>query len=186
MAELRKRDAEGLLVFVGDAHTVGGSEPFTTELLDRLAETMQSEFATYYEFDLRTPGAPPLVAVRCSLARLYEIEQWPYRPDDVPLHAVRPTGVVFSWSDEFERAARWRFELWPWAKNRQLVDCTWSSFPAGGSERAVLGLHSQGRDFTERDRTAFTALGPHFRAMIRNARARRRLADLTAVADAAN
>ena len=36
MAELRKADAERLLEFVGDAHTVDGQEAFTTDLLDRL------------------------------------------------------------------------------------------------------------------------------------------------------
>jgi DNA-binding CsgD family transcriptional regulator len=185
MAELRRADAERLLAFVGDAHTLDGPEPFTTELLDRLAETMHSEFATYYEFDLRTPGVP-LLAVRCSRARHYQIPQWPYRPSDVPDWAVRPPGVVFAWSDEFERAARWRFDLWPWAKPLEMVDCTWSSFPAGGSQLGVVGLHRQGRDFGERDRKAFSALVLHVTPLIRNACARRRLADLTAVTEAAD
>jgi hypothetical protein len=81
---------------------------------------------------------------------------------------------------------RWRFETVPEARMRELVDCAWASLPAGGSERCVVVLHRQGRDFSERDRRAISALCPHVTALIRNARARRRLPDLTAIADAAD
>lgn len=37
--------------FVGEAQTLDGPEPFNRELLDALAEVMDSQFATYYEFD---------------------------------------------------------------------------------------------------------------------------------------
>ena len=64
MAELRRADTERLLEFVGDAHSVDGPEAFTTELLDRLAEAMKSEYAASFEFDADSPAAKSLK--RCA------------------------------------------------------------------------------------------------------------------------
>ncbi len=182
MAELRKAEAERLLEFVGDAHSVDGPEAFTSELLDRLAEALKSEFVTYHEFDAESPAAPPLVTVLSSRQEHYL--PWPFRPPHVPQFALRPLGHVSLWSDHFERATRWGFERVPWAKTFEVVDSAQATLPAGGSERAVIALFRQGRDFDERDRRAFSALGPHLTALIRNARARRRLMDFAAIADA--
>jgi DNA-binding CsgD family transcriptional regulator len=184
MAELRKTEAERLLEFVGDAHSVDGPEAFTTELLDRLAEAMTSEFVAYFEFDAESPAAPPLVPVFSSRLEHYVPPPWPYRPPQVPEFAFRPLGHVSLWSDDFQRAMRWRFETAPSARKFEVVDCASATLPAGGSERGVVALFRQGRDFTERDRRALSALGPHITSLIRNAHARRRLADLTAMADA--
>ena len=104
MAELRKADAERLLEFVGDAHTVDGQEAFTTELLDRFAETMKSEFAAYFEFDAESPAAHPRITVTNSRSKRYVHPPWPHRPPEVPLWAIRPLGDVSFWSDDFERA----------------------------------------------------------------------------------
>ena len=185
MAELRKADAEGLLEFVGDAHTMDGPEAFTTELLDRLGEAMESEFVTYMEFDAESPAAPPLVTVLSSSQEHYVAPRWPHRPPHVPQFALRPLGHVDLWSDCFERATRWGFERAPWTKTFEVVDSAQATLPAGGSERGVIALFRQRRDFGERDRRALGALGPHLTALIRSARARRRLVDLTAIADAA-
>ena len=48
---LRKKDLEGMLAFVSDAHAADAPEPLTTELLDRLTALMGCTFATYEEFD---------------------------------------------------------------------------------------------------------------------------------------
>jgi len=184
MAELRKADAERLLEFVGDAHSVDGPEAFTTELLDRLGEAMKSEFVTYMEFDAESPAAPPLGIVLSSRQEDYVAPRWPHRPPHVPQFALRPLGHVDLWSDYFERATRWGFERAPWTKTFEVVDSVQATLPAGGSQRGVVALFRQGRDFNERDRRALSALVPHLTALIRNARARRRLVDLAAIADA--
>jgi DNA-binding CsgD family transcriptional regulator len=186
MAELRHAEAERLLEFVGDALSVDGPEAFTTELLDRLAEAMRSEFVAYFEFDAEAPAAPPLTPVFSSRLEHYVPPPWPYRPPQVPDFAFRPLGHVSLWSDDIQRAMRWRFETAPSARTFEVVDCASATLPAGGSERGVVTLFRQGRDFGERHRRALSALGPHLTAVIRNARARRRLADLAAIADAAN
>ena len=165
MAELRKAEAERLLEFVGDAHTVDGQEAFTTELLDRLAEAMKSEFVSYFEFDAESPAAPPLVSVFSSGLEHYVPPPWPYRPPQVPEFAFRPLGHVSLWSDDFQRAMRWRFETAPSARTFEVVDCASATIPAGGSERGVVCLFRQGRDFSEHDRRALSALGPHLTAL---------------------
>jgi hypothetical protein len=180
MAELRQAEAERLLEFVGDAHSVDGPEAFTTELLDRLAEAMKSEFVAYFEFDAESPAAPPLVPVFSSRLEHYVPPPWPYRPPQVPEFAFRPLGHVSLWSDDLQRAMRWRFETAPSARTFEVVDGASATIPASGSERGVVALFRQGRDFSERDRRALSALGPHLTALIRNARARRRLVDLAA------
>jgi DNA-binding CsgD family transcriptional regulator len=186
MTELRKAEAERLLEFVGDAQSVHGPEAFTTELLDRLGEAIKSEFVTYMEFDAESPAAPPLATVLSSPQKHYVTPRWPHRPPHVPQFALRPVGHVDLWSDSFERATRWEFERAPWAKVYEVVDSAQVTLPAGGSQRGVVALFRQGRDFDERDRRALNALGPHLAALIRNARARRRLEDLAAIANAAD
>jgi DNA-binding CsgD family transcriptional regulator len=165
MAELRKADAERLLEFVGDAHTVDGPEAFTTELLDRLGEAMSSEFVTYMEFDAESPAAPPLVTVLNSRQEHYVALRWPHRPPHVPRFASRPLGHVDLWSDYFERATRWGFERAPWTKTFEVVDSAQATLPAGGSQRGVVALFRQGRDFNERDRRALS-LGAWFEGRV--------------------
>jgi len=184
MAELRRAEAERLLEFVGDAHSVDGAEAFTTELLDRLGEAIKSEFVTYMEFDAESPAAPPRGVVLSSRQEHYAAPRWPHRPPHIPQFALRPLGYVDLWSDSFERATRWEFERAPWAKTYEVVDSAQATLPAGGSQRGVIALFRQGRDFNERDRRALSALVPHLTALIRNARARRRLVDLAAITDA--
>src|SRR5262245_52143701 len=183
MAALRQAEAERLLEFVGDAHSVDGPEVFTTELLDRLAEAMKSELVMYFEFDAESPAAQPLLSVFSSGLEHYVPPPWPYRRPQVPDFAFRPLGHVSFWSDDLQRAMRWRFETAPSARTFEVVDCASATLPAGGLERGVVSLFRQGCDFGERDRRALGALGPHLTALIRNARARRRLADLAAIAD---
>jgi len=184
MAELRKAEAQRLLEFVGGAQSADGPEAFTSELLDRLGEAMESEFVTYMEFDAESPAAPPLGIVLSSRQEHYVAPRWPHRPPHVPRFALRPLGHVDLWSDCFERATRWGFERAPWTKTFEVVDSAQATLPAGGSQRGVIALFRQGRDFNERDRRALGALGPHLTALIRNARARRRLVDLAAIAGA--
>ena len=82
------------------------------------------------------------------------------------------------WSDTVDRASRRRFETMFFARAFEIVDCAWTLFELGPCERAMLTLHRQGRDFTERDRRRVQLVRPHVSALIRHARGRRRLAEL--------
>jgi DNA-binding CsgD family transcriptional regulator len=187
MTGLSRVDAVELLGFVGDAQAVGGPEPFTTELLDRLAQIMGCPFATYQRADLSRRVV--YEEVTCSNeARLAA------RPDTsehllrLRLPAARELpegglalrlapGEVRTWSDEFDRSTRQRYEAIPWARPFEIVDCAAISI-GSGSDRGLLILHAQERDFTGDDRRKLRALYPHVHALIREARARKRLASL--------
>ena len=182
MAQLARVQARNLLAFLGDAESLDGPDPFTPELLDRLGSTLASEFATFYTFDGFDRSLRAYVA--CSLEARYAVpldEEWHRAskyarvgPDDVRL-----------WSDLLDRAARDRYESAPFAEAFEVIDCAWTVIATGGREGAMVCLHRQERDFTERDRRSLAVLRPHVAALVRNARARRRLADLVAAVDMA-
>lgn len=180
MLQLARGDAERLLDFVGSAAALDAQEPFTTALLDRLAKTLESEFATYYTYVLGRQADHGYVA--CSLEARYAPLATGWR--EVPEYAHEPRrSSVGLWSDVLDQGSRRRFESAGFAPAFQIVDCAWTTFGIGGDERAMLNVHRQERDFTERDRVRLLALHPHIAMLIRAAAARRRLADLMDAAD---
>jgi hypothetical protein len=82
------------LDFVADAQVVEGPEPFTTDLLDRLAAVTESDFATYKVVDASLVAND--VYVPCS----YET-QARFTPPDHWVQPERYEGDVFTWSDRF-------------------------------------------------------------------------------------
>jgi DNA-binding CsgD family transcriptional regulator len=182
MTALSRADAVELLAFIGDAHAIQGPEPFTTELLDRLAEVMNCEFATYYRIDVRGRVAYDHVACSNEVRDAAAPELGPRELRDGP--GLRLTsGEVLMWSEGFDRSTRRRFEAIPWAHVFEVVDCA-AVCVGSGVDRALLVLHSQERDFTERDRRKLGELHPHVHALIDGARARKRLASLTGATEA--
>src|SRR5215218_6179757 len=161
MAPLSRTDAEKLLALGGDARAADGPDPFTTDLLDRLAAVVECEFATYYQHDLS--DLVPSVYVACSYEAQYAVLPQRVATADVEqavasgrwnspsLHAVR------MWSDAYRRDVRRRFEVAPSARFYETVDSAWMLFSVGPFEQCVLALHRQERDFTERDRRKLTA-----------------------------
>lgn len=177
MAALSRADAVQLLGFIGDAQAVQGPEPFTTELLDRLAEVMDCEFASFYRVDVSRRFAYDHVV--CSNeardARAVAFRRRELRDGAPSLQLA--SGEVRMWSDEFGVSTRRQFEAIPWTHIFVIVDCA-AIGVGSGVERARLVFHSQERDFTERDRRKLRALHPYVYALIREARARKRLAGL--------
>jgi DNA-binding CsgD family transcriptional regulator len=183
MTELSRADAVELLDFIGDAQAPERPEPFTTDLLDRLAVVMGCAFATYQQVDLRRRVVYNEVV--CSNearhAKRPEVGSRELRKDGVVVRLA--SGEVKTWSDEFDRSARWQFETLPWTREFGIVDCAVICF-GSGADRALLILHAQDRDFTQRDRRKLHALHPHVHALIREARARKLLASLTGATEA--
>jgi DNA-binding CsgD family transcriptional regulator len=182
MEHVARADAQALLAFLGDAESLDGPEPFTTELLDRLGSTLASEFATYYTFD--AADRVPRDYVACSLEAQYVAslpEEWRY----VPIYAQAGLNGVGLWSDTLDRRARRRYESTSFARAFEVVDCAWTVIDTGERGGGVIALHRQERDFTERERGCVNVLRPHLGGLIRHARARRRLHDLVAAVDAA-
>ncbi len=168
-----------VLAFVGDAASHGGPRPFTTALVDELATAVDCDFATFYTVD---PVAyVGLDYVPCSRESRLDVsaEEWEGPPTCVD---VRRAGVHL-WSDTITRDTRYRYRTVWFAEMFELVDSVWTVFWDGPRQYSMLNFHRQGRDFGERERCLVSALRPHVQALIQNAEARRRLADLLDAVD---
>ena len=182
MVQLRRADAARLLEFVADAQAVEGPEPFTTDLLDRLAAVSESDFATYTEVDLGHGAV--LSYVPCSYeARFTPPPSADWETSDF----ARRTSEcdVVAWSDRLDQPSRARFQSAPWARFFGVVDSLHVRMRPGDLTAGVLILDRHERDFTTRDRLIGYALRPHAAALVRHARGRRRLAALRAAIDSA-
>jgi DNA-binding CsgD family transcriptional regulator len=189
--QLRRADAARLLEFVADAQAIEGPEPFTTGLLDRLAAMTESDLATYAEDVGRGPHESSwelgpdgdwFSYVHCSYAaRFLPVPAW--EPSGF---AARYPGEVVTWSDHLDRPSRWRFESAPWAGHFGVVDRLLIRVRPDDLAPGVVLLGRHERDFTARDRLIGYALRPHVVALVRQARARRRLTVLRAAAESAD
>jgi DNA-binding CsgD family transcriptional regulator len=176
--QLRRVDATRLLELVADAQAIEGPEPFTTDLLDRLAAITESDFATYAE----DVGRGPVFShVHCSYAQRF----LPFPPWEPSGFAARYPGEVVTWSDHLDRPSRRRFESAPWAGYFGVVDRLLIRVRPDDLAPGVVLLGRHERDFTARDRLIGYALRPHVVALVRQARGRRRLAVLQAAVDSA-
>ena len=183
-------DLARLLTVMGDAHDLDEPEPFTTTVLDRLADALDCEIASYFEIDVKSGEVSPYV---CS-SHEASLATWPIPPQR--LTRVERTrlvqaselarGGVRTWSDVHSRIARRRFELSPVEQGALgHVDRAWMVFgdPRSSSRLCWLTL-GRSRDFTETQRATFLASRTHAAALIRHADVRRRLADVMVALDA--
>jgi DNA-binding CsgD family transcriptional regulator len=189
VAQLRGADAARLLDFIGEAQTVEGPEPFTTDVLALLAGVTGSDSVAYNEFE---DGSRSAYRTQMDWdSEQWDSEQWDSKPPpeedwvtSVVLSEFARThaGDVVVWSDHIDRSSRIRFETVPWAEFFGLVDQTHVRMWSGVS---VLLLSSRERDFTTRDRLIAEALRPHAAALVRHARCRRQLSTLQAAVETA-
>ena len=56
-----RSDLAALLTLMGEAHDLDEPEPFTPLLLDRVADSLGCEYASYYELDITTGDVPVYV-----------------------------------------------------------------------------------------------------------------------------
>lgn len=184
MAQLRGADAARLLEFVADAYAVENTEPFTVDLLARLASLTGSDSAAYNEFEDASRRAYRYQSDWDS----EQLDSEPPPEQDWDRSIVLSDlarahdGDVFVWSDHIDRSSRMRFETVPWAEFFGLVDQVHIRMWSGVSG---LLLSNRERDFTARDRLIAEALRPHAASLVRHARGRRVFAALQAAADAA-
>jgi DNA-binding CsgD family transcriptional regulator len=179
MVQIRQGDARRVLEFLADAQAHDGPEPFTTELLDRLAAITGSDFATYSVTDLRRRAFRVMVACSRELA----LGPWPGLGPVRSRFAEAHEDDVFTWSQYASSASRRRYELVEWAWFFEVVDGLHVRIRLDANEGTVLLLHRQERDFTLRDRLVASFLRPHVIALTRRARERRSLAALRAAVD---
>jgi DNA-binding CsgD family transcriptional regulator/PAS domain-containing protein len=176
MTRLRTSDLEAVLTFLGEAESIDGPVPFTTALLDRLAELMRCEYATYEERDnlsrIVVDYTPCTAENELELSDVTDEdwEEWQASPFRAFKRAH--VGQAVKLSDLLSR--RSRRELSSFADWGTLDELFVYLAPPGSSS-AFIHLESS-NDFSERDRSVFQLLLPHLTARRRNAQTERRLA----------
>ena len=184
-------DLAGLLTVMLEAHDLDEPEPFTTPVLDRVADSLGCEFASYSELDVTTGES----FVYILDSREEALAAWsvpPTRPfTRVELGKLvrrwdQSREGVGAWSDVHSRTVRRRFEV----NNVEQcamrhVDLAWMVFGdrRSGSRSCWVTL-GQRRDFTAAQRQRFLGSRTHVASLIRHADARRRLADVMVALDA--
>ena len=176
MTRLRTSDLEAVLTFLGEAESVQGPVPYTAELLDRLAELVRCEYATYEEHDHLRRG--PVDYAACSAEQQLEIadqtnEEWEHW-NASPFHAFTRAhaGQAVKTSDLSPRRTRRQSCMFAdWG----MLDGLVAYLAPPGSCSAFIHLDSS-NDFTERDRSVFELVLPHLTARQRSANVQRRLA----------
>jgi DNA-binding CsgD family transcriptional regulator len=176
MTRLDRRDYEGVLSFLEDAHAVEEPAPFTTHLLDQLASLAHCELATFFE---HAPGTNVITAyVPCSK----EEPTWPGVDDsyytstrtvELQRWRARSTGPIVL-ADVFPRRLRIEPDF-----NLNYKECGVADEIAVALDRdhpwtAHLAV-SGSRDFGERERLILQLLQPHLAALYRAAALRRRV-----------
>ncbi len=176
---LSTRDLEGVLAFVSAAYDAD-AEPLTTELLDRLAELVGCDYATYQAYDWRRRVVTAYV--RCSNEDPLAVPP-PYVPESYwnSMHAYRARAALDKLSDRFDRRERERMrDEEEFNAEFRIVDSLGVGAGNKRTRSAWLHFESQGRDFDERDRELVLALRPHLDALWRRAVSRRQVAELLA------
>jgi DNA-binding CsgD family transcriptional regulator len=178
---LTRPDAKRLLRFVGEAESLDGDDPFTSELLAELGRLVPAERVLYGELDR--------VRQRCVLD-----VRWPNgerrkveREDDVwrfleehPLCLARREGHSgaiklsdFLTQRELHRTWAYDFGFAPYEIEYQLEVSIPS--PPWRTTTFLFNRSGAGRDFTERDRLVLDLLQPHLARLWHGARTRRLL-----------
>ena len=194
MSALRQSDLQATLDFLRDAEAVSGPEPFPTELLDRLRALVPCDFVAYDELDqveqrglffggctnLRASGHEPDAGAFATFWRVKG--QNPVCSH----HAHTLDFSALKVSDFLSRRQLHRNEFYvafmrPYGVEHTIV----FGLPATQRHTKCFLLHSQNRDFDERDRAVLEVLRSHLPALYAAAGARRVAAAITAGEDGA-
>jgi DNA-binding CsgD family transcriptional regulator len=182
MTRLHEADLEAVLAFLEEAQTVEGPAPFTTELMDQLAEIVGCAYATFAEVDHRSRVVHR--SVLCSAdpwnGEDDDDDDWWESPRTVTLSRYRLSDEakpVIVLSDFFSRGQRTSVDFNP-------------NFQEGVSDEIQIDLDptrtwfaclnvAGDRDFGDRERLLMHRLRPHLIGLYRSAELRRRLVGTT-------
>ena len=181
MAGLTRADTEAVLRFVAEAEGVGGSEPFTADLLTELGALVEADWVTYCELD-RVRKRVLLNVQRSGDASDPDDDDllWSFVVDEHPVCVRHQEGYVgaLKVSDFLSRRelhATRLYDLWfrPIGVEHELN----VAIPSPLWHTKTFLFDRQGsRDFNERDRLVLEALLPHLTRLWQTARTRRLLA----------
>jgi DNA-binding CsgD family transcriptional regulator len=187
---LTASDAEQLLSFVAEAESVGGDQPLTPGMLERLGTLVHADSVSYNELDRvrrrnlfyvqRDPDDEPDVEIDWAVFWEIVIEEHPVclahqvgrygalkLSDFLSLRDLRKTRVYDVWLRPYEI----EHEL-----NVAIPSALWHT-------KTLMFARGPGRDFTERDRLVLDLLQPHLGRLWHAARTRRLLAAALAELD---
>jgi DNA-binding CsgD family transcriptional regulator len=188
---LATRDAEELLRFIAEAESIGGDQPFTTDLLAELGRLVPGDSVVYSELD------------RVRRRILLKVDNWPDDEDDgVELDDETFWRVLLEEHPLCLREQEGHFDAvklsdfltqrelhrtWVYDNFFALYDVEYSlevSIPSPlWHTKTFLFNRSGGRDFTERDRLVLNLLQPHLARIWLAARTRRLLSSALAELD---
>jgi DNA-binding CsgD family transcriptional regulator len=191
MAALARGDAEQLLRFIAEAESIGGDQPFTTDLLAELGRLVPGDSVVYSELD------------RVRRRILLKVDNWPDDEDDgVELDDETFWRVLLEEHPLCLREQEGHFDavkLSDFLTQRELhrtwvydnffapYDVEYSlevSIPSPlWHTKTFLFNRSGGPDFTERDRLVLNLLQPHLARIWLAARTRRLLSAALAELD---
>ncbi len=182
MAGLQTKDLRAIVAFLGDASTIDAPVPYTTELLDRLADLIGCDYATYNEFDFARRTVVSYVV--CSKGQeFWELTkaEWDGLVGElVSDRDVERDGIVTT-ADRLQYEQRKLFEGVPdLSAELGIVDQMCVRI---GPPGARFVLESCDRDFGDRDRLLMRELQPHLFEMWRRASVKRRLQAALAALD---
>jgi DNA-binding CsgD family transcriptional regulator len=181
MRRLRTADLEAILAFLAEAQTVDEPAPFTTELLDLLAEIVGCRYATFTEVEHRRRKTQRVVMCSADPWNGEDEEGWWDSPRTMALNRYRfgeCTGSEIVLSDFFTRDQRTSFEFNPNYHERISDEIQINLDPA---RTWFAGLNvADDRDFGDREREIMRRLHPHLIGLYRSAELRRRLESETA------
>ena len=186
VTRLRTSDLEAVLVFLGEANSVDGPEPFPRPLLASLRRLVPSDAVTYCELDrVRKVQIwqedDPAYEDDGSALETY----WRLRDQHPVCHFEDQTGTfpALKLSDFVTRAELRRREIyWEWFRPYGIEYELSVGLDAPLSHTKVFILERfGGRDFTERDRNVLTLLQPHLAKMYETAQLRRAVREALAL-----
>lgn len=165
--------------FVADAHDADEPEALSTELLDRLAELLGCEYATFETFD--RPRRRVTAYIPCSNEGADAVDpqdrECDYWITEDPLRqGVEP---FYTLSSVFSRRERERIrDEAEWNAEFCIVDTLGFRVGDRRTRSGWLRFDSQRRDFDERDRELALVLRPHVETLFRKAISRSQVAEL--------
>jgi DNA-binding CsgD family transcriptional regulator len=195
VAQLSRSDLQATLGFLREAAAVTGPDPFPSELLDRLRDVVQCDYAWYEEVD--QAGGRSVAYEACACGRQLDAslpaevnENFWRLKDDYPLCAYQArTGELrtrrlsdFVTRRQWHRLAVYTDYFRLYGVEDKLVVC----LPAPPRHTKILTFDRCGdRDFGERERLLLNLLQPHLSALDAAARERRLAAALLLEAEGA-
>jgi DNA-binding CsgD family transcriptional regulator len=179
------RDLRGVLAFLEDAQSVEAPAPFTPELLDRLAELVRCEEATFFEDDYTKRILHERITRSLSMAPFDGVadEHWRCRRTVGLMQrklASGPGPVLLS--DVFSLRLRSCPDFNGNFEACGTVDEIHIDLDTARPWKAHL-MVLRSRDFGERERVMLQLVRPHLAGFYRSARVRRRLSASTTVFD---